>query len=127
MLDGVKAVWESDRYDRPLSGHAWYNGDYGVFKIANRSKVEEGDTPVYAFFRAGSPEAAMRLLAIRQMFEDFVGHHCTYGVRDRYDPDTKAIDVEGYYGLGKPKHPLGTYLDELPEDVEYVGDFTLDD
>lgn len=127
LLKGVKPVWESDRYDMPLAGHAWYRGEYGTFGIVNFATAGLDEKARYAFFRAKTKKDAINLMAERQLFEDLVGHHCTYGLNAGFTRG-KALDFDAFYGRdGKEQNAVVAYLKVTKPDTEFVGEFEFED
>lgn len=124
LLKRVRPVWESDRYDVPLQGHAWYDGKYGTFGIINFGSWGDDEPPRYSFFACRDLEHMAMLMAERQLFEDMVGHHCTYATPGHYNKN-KALDFDWFYGReGRERHPLRDFTEKFTAmDGEYLGDF----
>lgn len=81
-------VWETDRYDFPLSGLCRLNNKLCRFKILNWEK----ETPDYKVYNLSFPEKLYWLWK-KKVFEICIGRHCTY-------PD-KEDGIHFYYK--KPK------------------------
>ena len=98
----VKPLWETNRYDGPLSGVCFYNDK--PFYFDTKDVQNETDHRKYLLHPL-SDETFQALEEERQTFKDLVGEHC------EYNPDWTRVD-------SPVKATWQTYFERQPENLE---------
>jgi hypothetical protein len=86
IKEGIKILWESGRYDGPLSGVLEYNGDKCYFDIKREYYSKEyGYNPGRTYWIYKLTEEQWKEISYwHEEFRLHVGTHCDYGWSEKY-------------------------------------------
>lgn len=108
MRRNVKTLWETNRWDGPLSGLCQYRGQHYRFFCFNDLECHGRKTRRKYAMRLLEPEEIADVMKRWKDFRDAVGEHCDYidGTWKRIERDGPKPGWEKFYNLGPDGKPL---------------------